>query len=97
MGAGMVRRRTGLPRGTCLLAAARGSYDGLLLPGRAPTRMRRHTRPDVVLVPGVPTVARRGGRWPFRVADMVLASADDATGALGSGRKDLLTLGRVPV
>jgi hypothetical protein len=82
MGAVRVRRRTGLPRGTGLLAEARGSRDGLLPPCRASTRMRRHAHLDVVLVPGILAVAGRGGHRRSQVADTMSASADEATGAL---------------
>ena len=82
MGVRMVRRRAGLPRDACVLTAGRGSYEGLLLPGRVSAGTRWHARLDVVLLPGELRVAGNGGLWRYRVADMVLASADDATGAL---------------
>lgn len=82
MGVRMVRRRAGLPRDTRVLAAGRGSHEGLLLPGRVSGGTRWHARLDVVLLPGELRVAGNGGLWRYRVADMVLASADDATGAL---------------
>ena len=82
MGVRMVRRRTGLPRDACVLVVARGSYEGLLLPGRVSAGTRWHARLDVVLLAGELRVAGNGGLWRYQVADMVLASADAATGAL---------------
>jgi len=82
MGVRMVRRRTGLPRDACVLAAARGSYQGLLLPGQVSAGTRWYPRLDVVLLSGELRVAGTGGLWRYRVADMLLASTDDATGSL---------------
>jgi hypothetical protein len=82
MGALMVRRRTGLPRDACVLVAARGRYEGLLLPGTVSAGTRWHARLDVVLLPGELRVAGNGGLWRYPVADMVLATSDPATGAV---------------
>ena len=82
MGVRMVRRRAGLPRDACVLAAARGSHEGLLLPGRVSAGTRWHARLDVVLLPGELRVAGNGGLWRYPIADMVLASTDTSSGAL---------------
>ena len=83
MGALMVRRRTGLSRNACVLAAARGHYEGLRLPGPVSAGTRWHARLAVVVLPGELRVAGSGGLWRYLVSDMVLASvAPDGAGAI---------------
>jgi len=75
MGALMVRRRTGLSREARILAATRGRYEGLHLPGPASAVTRWSARLDVVLVPGELRVSGNGGLWRYQVSDIVLVSA----------------------
>jgi len=83
MGTLMVRRRTGLSRDACILAAARCSHEGLRLPDPVSAGTRWHARFDVVLLPGELRVAGNGGLWRYQVSDMVLASPGlDTTGAV---------------